>query len=59
MHVGPYMNEGPTVEKLHNYIKECGYKLRGLHHEIYLKDSRRCLPNNIKTIIRQPIMLKE
>ncbi|WP_461612400.1 GyrI-like domain-containing protein [Clostridium sp. Marseille-QA1073] len=59
MHVGPYTNEDPTVEKLHNYIKECGYELRGLHHEIYLNDPKRCLPNNIKTIIRQPIMLKE
>jgi hypothetical protein len=58
MHVGPYADEGPTIEKLHNYIKECGYELRGLHHEIYLNDPRRCLPNNIKTIIRQPIMSK-
>lgn len=59
IHMGPYSDEGPTVEKLHNYIKECGYELRGVHHEIYLNDPRRCLPNNIKTIIRQPIMLKE
>ncbi len=59
MHVGPYTNEGPTVEKLYNYIKECGYVLSGLHHEIYLNNPRRCLPNNIKTIIRQPIVLKE
>jgi len=59
MHVGHYTNEDPTVEKLHNYIKECGYVLSGLHHEIYLNDLRRCLPNNIKTIIRQTIVLKE
>ena len=25
MHIGPYSEEGPTVEKLHNFIKEKGY----------------------------------
>jgi len=55
MHVGPYSAERPTIEKLHNFIRENGYGLRGKHHEIYLSDPRRSAPEKIKTIIRQPI----
>jgi hypothetical protein len=29
--------------------------MRGRHHEIYLSDPRRSKPENIKTIIRQPV----
>ena len=29
MHIGPYSEEGPTVEKLHNFISEKGYKFDG------------------------------
>lgn len=55
MHVGPYSEEGPTIKKLHGFIKENGYKMRGLHHEIYMSDPRRVPPERWKTIIRQPI----
>ena len=55
MHVGPYSEEGPTIEKLHNFIiKDGGHKLRGKHHEIYLGDPRRAKPENLKTVLRQP-----
>lgn len=55
MHIGPYSAERPTIEKLHNFIRENGHGLRGKHHEIYLSDPRRSAPEKIKTIIRQPI----
>jgi hypothetical protein len=60
MHMGPYSEEGPTVEKLHNFISEKGYKFDGSipgqkHHEIYISDMRRTKPEKLKTIIRQPI----
>ncbi|MEM2955525.1 MAG: GyrI-like domain-containing protein [Nitrososphaerales archaeon] len=55
MHIGPYSAEGPTIKKLHNFIKEKGYELRGRHHEIYLGDPRKSAPERMKTIIRQPI----
>ena len=55
MHVGPFSEEGPTIKKLHTFIKENGYKKRDEHHEIYLSDIRRAAPKNWKTIIRQPI----
>jgi hypothetical protein len=54
MHIGPFSDEGPTVEKIHDHIKENGKKLRGKHHEIYLSDFRRTAPEKLKTIIRQP-----
>jgi hypothetical protein len=55
MHVGPYSEEGPTGKKLHDFIRENGYKMRGLHHEIYMSDPRRVSPERLKTILRQPI----
>ena len=55
MHIGPYTAEGPTIERLHNFIREKGYELRGKHHEIYLSDPRRSKPERLKTVIRQPI----
>jgi hypothetical protein len=55
LHVGPYADEGPTIEKLHDSIAERGLELRGRHHEIYLSDPRRVDPARLKTIIRQPV----
>lgn len=55
LHIGPFSEERPTVDKLHLYISTNGYTLNGKHHEIYLSDIRRSDPKNWKTIIRQPI----
>ena len=55
MHVGPYDQEGPTIKKLHDFFQKKGYTFNGRHHEIYLSDPRRCKPEKLKTIIRQPI----
>jgi hypothetical protein len=55
LHVGPYAEERPTIERLHRFIEERGAKLRGRHHEIYLGDPRRAAPEKLKTIIRQPM----
>lgn len=60
MHIGPYSEESPTVEKLHNFIQEKCYDFDGnlhgeKHHEIYLSDIRRTKPEKLKTIIRQPV----
>ena len=55
LHVGPYSEEGPTIELLHGFIEESGYKPRGDHHEIYLGDPRRTKPENLKTILRHPV----
>ncbi len=55
LHVGPFSEEGPTVEKVHHFIEENGFQRRGKHHEIYLSDIRRAAPEKWKTIIRQPV----
>lgn len=57
MHIGPFSEEGPTIEKLHEFIEKEGGTFDGhkhKHHEIYLSDVRRAKPENWKTIIRQP-----
>ncbi len=54
MHVGPFSEEGPTIERLHAFI-QAESELTGKHHEIYLSDVRRADPKNWKTIIRQPM----
>ena len=54
-HSGPYGEaERPSVEKLHAFLKENGYALRGKHHEIYFNTPLRTDPSKLKTIIRQP-----
>ena len=55
LHVGPYDQEGPTVERLHAFAREAGCELAGKHHEIYLNDPRRTAPAKLKTILRQPV----
>ncbi len=55
MHIGPFSEEGPTVQKLHSFIEDSGKKIIGKHHEVYLSDIRRAAPEKWKTIIRQPM----
>jgi hypothetical protein len=55
MHIGPYDQEGPTIERLHAFIAGQGYERAGKHHEIYLGDPRRSAPEKLRTIIRQPV----
>jgi hypothetical protein len=55
LHLGPYADEGPTIARLHAFIREQGYQMRGKHHEIYLGDPRRTAAERLKTIIRQPV----
>lgn len=61
MYIGPFADEGPTIEKLHDYIRDNGYVFDGSvrkHHEIYLSDFRKTAPEKLKTIIRQPVTKK-
>ncbi len=57
MHVGPYSEEGPTVQKVHEFIQNEGGTFDGhnqKHHEIYLSDPRKVNPATMKTVLRQP-----
>jgi len=55
LHVGPFSEEAPTIQRLHRFIEENGYHRRDKHREIYLSDLRRTAAEKLKTIIRQPI----
>lgn len=55
MYIGPFADEGPTIQRLHAFIHESGHQLHGKHHEIYLSDPRRTAPEKLKTVIRQPM----
>jgi hypothetical protein len=54
MHIGPFSTEGPTIQRVHDFISSRS-ALRGKHHEIYLSDIRKAAPEKWKTIIRQPM----
>lgn len=55
LHVGPFSEEGPTIQRVHDWIQETGARLAGKHHEIYLSDVRKADPARWKTVIRQPM----
>lgn len=55
LHLGPYIEEPATVEKMDVLIREHGYQKTGRHHEIYLNDPLRTAPDKVKTILRHPV----
>jgi hypothetical protein len=55
MHIGPYSAEPPTIERLHEFVRAQGLRLRGAHHEIYLGDPRRAEPAKLKTVLRHGV----
>jgi len=54
LHIGPFSEEGPTIQRVHEFIRERS-ALTGKHHEVYLSDIRRAAPEKWRTIIRQPM----
>lgn len=58
LHIGSYSGETPTIEKLHKFIEDSGYKIVGPHEEEYLKGPGMFWKGNSKryqTIIRYEI----
>ena len=59
MHIGPFDDEPATVAVMDEYIKNNGFKNditdKRLHHEIYISDPRKAIPEKWKTVIRHPI----
>lgn len=60
MHMGPYDEEPTTIEAMDAFARAQGYlpAMDGSrrHHEIYLSDARKCRPENLKTVIRHPVV---
>ena len=59
MHIGSYNDEPKTIQKIKEYAASEGYTIdldsERKHHEIYLSDPRRCAPERLKTVIREPV----
>ena len=59
MHNGPFDDEPTTVDIMNRFIEENGYENDfsddRIHHEIYLSDARKVVPEKWKTVIRHPI----
>jgi hypothetical protein len=55
LYLGPFSEEGPTIQRMHDFIHAAGKELRDKHHEIYLSDPRRTASEKLKTILRQPM----
>lgn len=56
LHLGPFAAEAPKLAELHHTIMpQRGLTFAGHHHEVYLSDPRRTAPENLRTILRQPV----
>jgi len=55
LHIGPYAEERPTIERLYEAITAAGLRPRGRHHELYLGDPNRSAPEKLRTLVRQPV----
>ena len=53
LHIGPFNDEPATFEQMTAFIGEQGYKRTELgHHEIYMSDFRKTVPEKCKTVLR-------
>jgi len=58
--IGAYTDEAPVLAELHSKIMpEQGLTFAGKHHEIYLSDPRRVAPEKLRTILRQPVQMRD
>lgn len=56
LHIGSFDDEGPILQQMHEQvIPERGFRMTGVHHEIYLSDFRRVETAKLRTILRQPV----
>ena len=62
MHLGSFDDEPATVALMDAYLEQNGYvndiNKDRLHHEIYMSDARKVVPEKWKTVIRHPIRIK-
>ena len=54
LHVGPYNEVEKSIDRIETALQENGFSPAGKHHEIYLNDPRRVIPDKLKTIVRWP-----
>lgn len=55
LHKGPFSRESETLQVMHDFMVSQNLAHNGLHHEIYLSDTRKTAPEKLKTILREPV----
>jgi len=56
LHLGPFAKEPETLSIMAKFITEKAFSKNGYHHEIYLSDFNRTVPEKLKTILREPVI---
>jgi hypothetical protein len=59
MHIGPYLDEPRSLQRMGVFADANGYVMHGRHHEIYLGDPRMAKPENLKTVLRHAVRKAE
>ncbi|WUH99207.1 GyrI-like domain-containing protein [Spirillospora sp. NBC_00431] len=55
LHRGAYADEPASLARMYALMNDEGLVPNGLHHEIYLSDTRETDPEKMRTILRQPV----
>jgi len=55
LHIGPYADETPTIERMRAFARSKGLEFAGAHHEIYLGDPNRAAAEKLKTGLRYAV----
>ncbi|MBX2841467.1 MAG: GyrI-like domain-containing protein [Flammeovirgaceae bacterium] len=58
LHIGSYEEEDTTIEKIIDFMGQNQLAMSGYHHEIYLNDPKETPVEELKTIIRYPVRVK-
>ena len=53
LHLGPFEDEPASFEKMESFVRDEGLiRLSKVHREIYLSDTRKVVPEKLKTVLR-------
>lgn len=55
LYVGPYDSMGESIAAMQAFAESNGLELAGKHHDVYLSDPRRTVPEKLKTVLRRPV----
>lgn len=55
MHIGSFASEVVSLQQMRAFIQKKEFSANGLHHEIYLSDFRKVAPEQLRTILREPV----
>lgn len=59
LHIGSFDDEAEILNKMHHdFMPDNNLEMRGKHHEIYFSDFRKTAPEKLRTLLRQPVTIK-